>query len=507
MRELKEFDNWASDILESAIYEKRESSSIKREIPQTQDIVYQARRKYPDRDVDQALSLFLADKLEDFDRRDLEQNAVINSQRRENTKLNQNVSKLQQELDTIETSSERTDSEIERLKTLSGKLTTDIEQRKISASDIERAIAQVEELRNKPGMSEEKYEELKKKIETAQDNRDNINSEEFEKFAKEIAALTVQQTIEKDQLSRLGQIASKLEIERGELTSARGDLETRISNLERREEELPKTIEKEVEKETAHLKKRQSEYRKAVKSRSKQANTLIKNFLNDKLPTIEFNIELLTKKINDMESYLKSSSIGPKSNLYSPSSDFTSFTSKVLGGGLSQKKSEEPELNEMTTNKFALKNKNIALREESVNYVRNLLHLKYDLEELKKEPEHHQYRVLNAGTIWWKNYMTPDQRRYLEKYYSDNNLYLKVLTNILYKYAKYHDFDEMKLIEIARDNPGLVYKYLLKFLKQYAPDPKTTEVPSRYQMPLDLNESIDKMVDSIIGEQVARWIK
>lgn len=504
MREFKEFDNWASNIVESAIYEKREEGPIKREIPQAQDIVYQARRKYPDLEVNQALSLFLADKLEDFDRRDLDQNAVINAQRRENAKLNQNLTKLQQELDGIEASSERTDSEIERLKALSGKLSTDIEQRVVSARDIERALAQVEELRNKPGMSEEKYEELKKKIETAQDNRDRINPEEFKKFTEQITTLAAEQRIEKDQLSRLGQIASKLETERGELASARGNLETRISNLERSEAELPKTIEKEVEKETAHLKKRQSEYRKAVKSRSKQANTLIKNFLNDKLPGIELEINFLGKKIADIESELRTQIPGPKSKFYASSDDFTSFMSRVLDGKPQQQNTEKAEL--MTTDKPTLKNQNIAL-DEDINYVRNLLNLKYDLEELKRESDENRFRVLNAGTIWWKNYMTPGQKRYLEKYYSENDLYLKVLTLVFYKYAKYVDFDEIRLNNMARDNPEAVYKYLLNSLKEYAPDPKTEVPPSEYQLPLDFKESIDNMVDNIIGEQVARWIK
>lgn len=504
MREYNEFDNWASNIVNSAIFEAGEKTPIKRGIPQSQDIVYQAKRKYPDRDTDAALSLFLADKLEDFDRRDLDQNAVINAQRKENAKLNQNVSKLQQELQQIETSSENTDAEIDRLKKLSGKLTTDIEQRGVSARDIEKALEQVEQLRNKPGMSEEKYEELKKKIEDAQQNGDRINPEEFKKFASQIAALNTQQSIEKDQLSRLGQIASKLETEREELASARGDLETRISNLERREAELPKTIEKEVEKETAHLKKRQSEYRKAVKSRSKQANTLIKNFLNDTLPGIELEINFLGKKIADIESELSTQIPGPKSKFYAQPDDFTSFMSKVLDGKPQQQNTGKAEL--MTTDKPTLKNQNIAL-DEDINYVRNLLNLKYDLEELKRESDENRFRVLNAGTIWWKNYMTPDQKRYLEKYYLEDDLYLKVLTLLFYKYAKYVDFDEIRLNNLARDNPETVYKYLLKFMKQYAPDPKTEVPPSEYQLSLDFKESINNMVDNIIGEQVARWIK
>lgn len=296
MKELQEFNNWATTIVESSIFEApKKNSPIKREIPQTQDIVYQATRKYPDRDENQALSLFLADKLEDFDRRDLEQNAVINAQRRENSKLNTNLTKLQQELDTIETNSEQTDSEIERLKALSGKISTDIEQRKIGARDIERALAQVEELRNKPGMSEEKYEELKKKIEAAQQNGDRINPEEFKKFTDQMSALQSEQRIEKNQLSRLEKLASELSIERQEISRARSDLASRISDLEDREKTIDQEIKNAVNDSLEKLKTKQKKYRKAVSGRSKQARTLIKNFLDKQYPVVKKQIEELLK--------------------------------------------------------------------------------------------------------------------------------------------------------------------------------------------------------------------
>lgn len=247
MREFQEFDNWATTIVNSAIFEAKKDMPIKREIPQTQDIVYQATRKYPDRDTDQALSLFLADKLEDFDRRDLEQNAVINAQRRENSKLNTNLTRLQQELETIETNSEQTDAEIQRLKTLSGKLSTDIEQRIISARDIERALAQVEELRNKPGMSEEKYEELKKKIESAQKNRDSINPEEFKKFTDQINKLNSENKIENEQIAALTKLAADLQSARASITGNEEELVRKLIDVERRIGQETQSIEDKID--------------------------------------------------------------------------------------------------------------------------------------------------------------------------------------------------------------------------------------------------------------------
>jgi predicted nucleic acid-binding Zn-ribbon protein len=505
--QLIEFDNWANDIINNCLSENSNKNKTVGEIPKERDIKYMAVRAYPNRDEDQAIALYLSDKLDDFDKRDLQQNQVINAQRRENEKLKSNFTALQQELQDIETGSKQTDTEVERLKQLSGQLKTDIETRRVSSDEIQRALAEVEKLRNKPGMSDEKYLELKKKIEAAQQNKNGINPEQFKKFTEQLNALNGEQKIEKEQLSRLGRIADQIETERKEISTARSDLENRISNLERRETEISKEIEKEVEEETQELKKRLVSYKRAVDKRSRQASTLIKNFLDKDLPFINLNIDSLNKKINDIEIQRSEPVPGPQSKLHAGVKNISNFIGSTLRkNDMSNKDSSDEQSEvEIKESKINLDIKNNDIIFENGQYLRRKHILNLSLEELEKEPQHNFYRVMNTAYYWYNVAATPQQKEYLKKNYSYQNLYLRVVCNFIYNYAKSVDFDEKRLDELVSRHPELAYKYIVKELQNFGNVPKIDFTPS--QMSDTFEDAANKMVDNIIGEQVARWIK
>ena len=110
-----------------------------RSIPVAKDLMYKARVKYPGYDDQAALTLYMADQFQNQLTVDLDQNKVINAQKRENEKLKSGLNKLGQELNDIEIDSQNTDQELERLKQLSGKLKPEGEVRQAATKEIGRA--------------------------------------------------------------------------------------------------------------------------------------------------------------------------------------------------------------------------------------------------------------------------------------------------------------------------------------------------------------------------------
>ena len=77
MKEIEIFESWANSIITNEAVEDRPLS-------RSQDIQYQASKQYPDRSPEQALQLFVAKKLSDNEKTDMDQTKGINSQKREN---------------------------------------------------------------------------------------------------------------------------------------------------------------------------------------------------------------------------------------------------------------------------------------------------------------------------------------------------------------------------------------------------------------------------------------
>lgn len=308
MKQLNEFENWAENVISNSLFEKKEAiDKVRREIPKSKDIFYQASRQHPELDPQQALGLFLNDKIEDFDRRDLEQNKIINRQRQENDKLKNSIASLKQELDSVESSSRESDAEIEQLKRLSGKISTDVSAQKASAAEIQKAIRAAEELRNKEGLSDKQVENLNKKIEDLKNQK--VNPEEFQKFSSELQALSQKNTVDQVEFARLQSMLSQVETGTRDVLAGRQEISQRIAELERSEQEQREILDQEreqIKKELDAAKKawRQDpgaqKYRKAVTARSKQAHTKINNFLEKDLPTITQSINSSIENTNKL---------------------------------------------------------------------------------------------------------------------------------------------------------------------------------------------------------------
>jgi chromosome segregation ATPase len=144
-------------------------SALLREAPGTptlsldQDLMQRAKLKFPGYDSQQALSLYMADKLQQQQKIDASQNNLINTQQRA-------LQTVGQELQDYEAQAQETDREVERLKQLSGTLTTgsvDRQQKaKVSADELEKLQKDLEKLKSKPGMDPDKYKEIAQQITT-----------------------------------------------------------------------------------------------------------------------------------------------------------------------------------------------------------------------------------------------------------------------------------------------------------------------------------------------------
>jgi hypothetical protein len=209
MKEINLLESWADSVIANEAVQDRP-------LARDQDIQYQASRKYSDRSPEQALQMFVADKLQSSEKMDYEQNKLINSQKRENEKLRRTLSDLGQELTDHEKQAAQTDQEVARLKDLSSKLKPagEIQQAtaKASAEKLEAMVGDVEKLRNMPGMDEQKYKELANKVNNI---KAGAGDEEVQKVQTVLASLSQRQAMD-DQLfdkvmSRLDDTQQKLD--------------------------------------------------------------------------------------------------------------------------------------------------------------------------------------------------------------------------------------------------------------------------------------------------------
>lgn len=135
-------------------------SALLREAPSTpalsldQDLMQRAMLKFPGYDSQQALSLYMADKLSQQQKIDASQNNLINAQRSA-------IQTLQGELDSNE-------DEVERIKQLTAKVTAGgadtREKTKVSGVELEKLQKQLEELKSKPNLDPAQYKEMEAQI-------------------------------------------------------------------------------------------------------------------------------------------------------------------------------------------------------------------------------------------------------------------------------------------------------------------------------------------------------
>lgn len=190
MKEIKLLESWANKVIAN-------EATQDRPLGRDQDIQYQASRKFPDRSPEQALQMFVADKLQSSEKMDFEQNKLINSQKRENEKLRRSLGDLGQELTDHERQAAQTDQEVARLKDLSSKLKPagEMQQQlaKASSDKVQAMLSDVEKLKGKPGIDEKKYQELASKVNSI---KSNAGDDEVEKVQQALGALSQRQDID-----------------------------------------------------------------------------------------------------------------------------------------------------------------------------------------------------------------------------------------------------------------------------------------------------------------------
>ena len=119
MKHLMQLESWADDIISEAT---NAPSTNERPLPIQKDILYKATQKYPGYTQDQAMTLWMADQMAERLQTDLDQNKLINAQRRENDKLRNDIAEIGNELHQHERTAQDTEREVQRLRDLSAKL-------------------------------------------------------------------------------------------------------------------------------------------------------------------------------------------------------------------------------------------------------------------------------------------------------------------------------------------------------------------------------------------------
>lgn len=228
MKELQLLESWADSIITTEAVQDRP-------LARDQDIQYQASRKYSDRSPEQALQMYVADKLSSSEQMDYEQNKLINAQKRENEKLRRSLQDLGQELSDHERVAQDTEQQVQRLKDLSAKLRPagEIQQAatKASADKVQAMLADVEKLKTLPGMDEKKYKELADKVNQI---KQGAGDEEVQKVQMALAIMSQKQQVD-DQMfdtvmARLDDTQAKLDAKelrfRKYIAKKSGDIES-----------------------------------------------------------------------------------------------------------------------------------------------------------------------------------------------------------------------------------------------------------------------------------------
>ncbi len=237
MKELIELEQWASKIIANEAVQDRPLS-------RSQDIQYQASREFPDRSPEQALQLYVSNKIADNEKMDFEQNKLINAQKRENEKLRRNLSDLANELSNHERTAMDTEREVQRLRDLSAKLKPagELQQNliKVSQEQVQKMLSDLDALRTKPGMDPEKFNELKTQIEKAKDGKSS--GKEVKELQKMLNTLNQKQEVDDELFATL---SSKLQSIEQMGREKIGSLET---DLQKKEDRFRKSLAKNAQK-------------------------------------------------------------------------------------------------------------------------------------------------------------------------------------------------------------------------------------------------------------------
>lgn len=245
MKELKLLTEWADSVITE--------SSKEGNLPISQDPIKQTQIKYPHLSRDEAASKYLDDITGDFK----DQNAVINAQSRKSDKLEKVVGDQNKIINSLKQEVDNSDSELDRLKSLSGQLKSDVETRRISQNEVNDILSRVKELNGKPGMTDEHYEELKKKV--AEFKKSEVDPRKFEEFKNRLDQIGRQESVKKGDFERLQALMSKVE-------QGQTDLVKNQDQVGKGTEVLTKELQK-VEKTQADLDRKTKDLENTVRRR------------------------------------------------------------------------------------------------------------------------------------------------------------------------------------------------------------------------------------------------
>lgn len=229
MRELKLLTEWADSIINEfdASNVRKAAAGRKDPVASDRDIARQAQTKYAGRDKEQALELYIADKLEDMEKRDLDQNKVINAQRKENDALRKELTTLAREVHDVVDTSQEDHKEIERIRALAGQAKSDIETRRVGRDEVESLLKQVDDLKRKPNTDPQLVAELEKKIKAMSEK--NVDGEKFKELTGQIEKLQNATSASKEQvdaeLKNMRELADGLKAKKQEASNLKAEME------------------------------------------------------------------------------------------------------------------------------------------------------------------------------------------------------------------------------------------------------------------------------------------
>ena len=274
-------------------------SSLLREAPKgpalslDNDLMQRAKLRFPGYDSQQALSLYIADKAAKQQKTDDAQNNLINTQQKA-------IKSIGQELQDYEDQAQETDREVERLKQLSGALTTgsaDRQQKaKVSADELEKLQKDLEELKTKPGMDQEKYAEIEQQI-SALANSSGAEDADVKKLQNLVNNIQSKANVNYDV------VAAQLEKTKQDLD----DKETRFQNYIDKTDNYKKTTNVELQQIAKNSAEEIKKYSDIVQGYQKQIDNFDSEIEQEKNAIIGMRkqIEQEVLKVNDLRARTK----------------------------------------------------------------------------------------------------------------------------------------------------------------------------------------------------------
>lgn len=220
-------------------YQQSQQGVQDRTVPVSRDLIYTAMKQYPGYDQQTALALYLIDQNAQQQQTDAEQTQLIQTQQQQNNKLTNAVKTIGKELYDFEQQSAETDKEVERLNALIARLKPGAGATAQAAKAGSEEVAKVQaELSRLKLAGQEELKNLDDQLKDIK-NKPNIDKEKYEQLVKDIDAIKNLKSLESPDVQ-------KIEAALAQLQSSRGDDQTLFNKIQN---ELEKTKQSLIAKE------------------------------------------------------------------------------------------------------------------------------------------------------------------------------------------------------------------------------------------------------------------